>query len=237
MMSLIDLFKGFHCEAIKQEFPTSARTLFDTLLYKFNANFWTDELVLSERDLTQLTSLPKTTLNEAKHFLASRHIIKVTQFKNKTAYSLNSTFVSQVTDQSPTTNRPLADRSSENPNNACAIDVKTLRQNQSIACEKVEELDALLDYWGRDLHGGRLSFEHQSKLSALMKERGADWLKAAMKEASDTNNNPRGLSPKFLFGVIARKTKEPPSAKKAARLDSTFADIAAQMALTGQRSD
>lgn len=206
MMSLIDLFKGFHCEAIQQGYPPSARTLFDTLLYKFNANFWTDELVLSERDLIQLTSLPKTTLNEAKHFLASRHIIKVTQFKNKTAYSLNSTFVSQVTDQSPTTNRPLADRSSENPNNACAIDVKKLRQNQSIACEKVEELDELLDYWAK-LDGGRLSFEHQSKLSALLKERGSAWLKAAMTETADANNNPRGLSPKFLFSVIARKGK------------------------------
>ena len=102
-MSLIDLFKDFHHDAIQQEFPPSARVLFDTLLYKFNEAFWTDELVLSERDLTQLTSLPKTTLNEAKHFLASRHIIKVTQFKNKTAYSLNSTFFSQ------TERRPVSD--------------------------------------------------------------------------------------------------------------------------------
>lgn len=86
-------------------------------------------------------------------------------------------------------------------------DVIDVKDNLSIDthAEQTDELDALLDYWERDLHGGRLSFEHQSKLSALMKERGADWLKAAMKEASDTNNNTRGLSPKFLFSVIARK--------------------------------
>ena len=83
------------------------------------------------------------------------------------------------------------------------LDVKT--KNQSIACAKVDELDELLDYWAHDLNGGRLSFEHQSKLSALLTERGLDWLKAAMTETADENNNPRGLSPKFLFSVIARK--------------------------------
>ena len=82
-MSLINLFKEFHSEAIQQEFPPSARVLFDTLLYKFNEAFWQGELVLSERDLVQLTSLPKTTVNEAKRYLASRHIINITKFKNK----------------------------------------------------------------------------------------------------------------------------------------------------------
>ena len=91
-------------------------------------------------------------------------------------------------------------------------DVKDVKDNLSIdthaeQTDELDALDALLDYWERDLHGGRLSFEHKSKLSALMKERGSAWLKASMTQAADANNNPRGLSPKFLFSVIARKDK------------------------------
>ena len=66
------------------------------------------------------------------------------------------------------------------------------------------ELDTILEYW-EGLNGGRLTFEHQSALNALIKDKGVDWVKSAMKEAADVNSNPRGLSPKFLFGVIKRK--------------------------------
>lgn len=116
-MSLINLFKEFHRDAIQQEFPPSTRVLFDTLLYKFNEAFWTDKLVLSERELISLTGLPKTTVSDAKHFLAARHIIKITKFKNKTAYSLCDEWAKlaptnsrPLSDQSPTTFRPVPDR-------------------------------------------------------------------------------------------------------------------------------
>lgn len=104
-MSLIDLFRGFHSEAIQQEFPSSTRVLYYTLLGEFNSARWIDKLAFSERDLMQLTGLKKSTLHDAKHFLTSRHIIKCAPFKNKTSYSL-------VTDrwQSSGTNRPVTDQ-------------------------------------------------------------------------------------------------------------------------------
>lgn len=197
-------------------------------------------VTVSDRELMKRTGIQSGhTIHEARKRLRNAGLLTFeTQLGKPTKYhwtlEQGSTKEALSKHQGSTKEAP-----SEIPINACAIDVKTLRQNQSIACEKVEELDELLDYWGRDLHGGRLSFEHQSILSAHLKERGLDWLKAAMKEAADANNNPRGLSPKFLFGVIARKAKAQPSAPKttASRVNSMFDQLDAQMALTGQRRD
>ena len=101
-------------------------------------------------------------------------------------------------------------------------DVKTLDLrhsfNQSVDAQArdTSELDSILEYWD-ELKGGRLTFEHQSALNALLKEKSADWVKSAMKEAADANSNPRGLSPKFLFAVIKRKAQPLKGGDKNAR--------------------
>ena len=74
------------------------------------------------------------------------------------------------------------------------------------------ELIAVLDYWDEELRGGRMTFEHQSKLEVYLQQYGGEWVKAAMKEASDANNNPHGMSPKYLFTVL--KNKANPKATK-----------------------
>ena len=223
-MSLIDLFKGFHRDAIQQEFPPSARVLFDTLLYKFNEAFWTDKLVLSERELIQLTGLPKTTVNDAKRFLAARHIIKITSFKNKTSYSLGDewaklvpTNLRPVTDQSLTTNRPAADRFGGLSITHVREDVKTsdktsdnLSVGLSARARNTTELDTLLEYWDGELKGGRLTFAHQSQIGGWLAQHGLAWVKAAMREASDANGNSHGLNFKLLRGVIERKANPVP---------------------------
>lgn len=157
-MSLINLFKEFHRDAIQQEFPPSTRVLFDTLLYKFNEAFWTDKLVLSERELISLTGLPKTTVNDAKRFLAARHIIKITPFKNKTAYSLGDEWAKlaptgsrPLTDQSPTISRPVSDRfGGLSITHACedvkTLDVKTSHTHTARAREEVEDCD-IFEVW------------------------------------------------------------------------------------------
>lgn len=186
---------------------------------KFNQSHWAETIQIEDAELLKLicwydkTGTPTTieSLRKAKARLKKKGFI---HFENEPGKPTKYRLVKLYADTPQTPPQSPPQTLSEIPNNACAIDVKTLRQNQSIACEKVEELDALLDYWERDLHGGRLSFEHQSKLSALLKERGAAWLKAAMKDAADENNNPRGISPKFLFSVIARKAKPAESAPK-----------------------
>ena len=50
-----------------------------------------------------------------------------------------------------------------------------------------------------------MTIEHQSELSVWLERYGYDWLRLAMKEASDANSNPRGVNPKFLFAVLKRK--------------------------------
>lgn len=75
------------------------------------------------------------------------------------------------------------------------------------ANEEVEEIDELQEYWENEIRGGKLTFEHLSKLEAYLKTKGLKWLKEAMKETANENNNPYGSSPKLLFGVIAKKEK------------------------------
>ncbi len=205
-MSLIDLFKGFHGKAIQQEFPPSARVLFDTVVFKLNEAYWPNNLVFSERDLIQLTGLKKTTLHEAKHFLTSRHLLECKAFKNKTSYALGS----EMRQILATTNRPPTDRSAT-ASGASIIrpheDVKT--EDLSSKDERAREFEELLGYWG-SVGGGRLSFEHQSELWSLVEKRGVEWVKSAMREASDTNGSRFGVNMKLLRAVIERKAKSKP---------------------------
>ena len=103
-MTLIDLFKEFHRNATQQEFPPSARVLYYTLLGEFNSARWIDSLVLSTRELTQMTGLPTTSVHRAKQFLTSKGIIKCRPFKNKTAFSL-------TTEQSRNSNGTVTEQS------------------------------------------------------------------------------------------------------------------------------
>ena len=71
------------------------------------------------------------------------------------------------------------------------------------------ELDALLEYWDETLKGGRLSIEHQGQIAAWLEQHGFEWLKAAMREASDANGNNRGLSFKLFRAVVEHKLNPP----------------------------
>ena len=214
-MGFIDLFKGFHCEAIQQEFTPSARVLYDTLLFKFNEEYWVDSLAFSERDLIQLTGLKKTTLHEAKHFLTSKHIIKCTPFKKKTAYSLDG----ELKKIQATSSRPVGDQSGAAPyirvrEDVKTEDIKTKKNNNSAgACEN---LDEVLDYW-EELCGSRLTFEHQSQLSVWVNQKGVEWVKEVMQTAADSNNNPRGISFNYLKAIVQNKLNAQPSAQKPAK--------------------
>ena len=214
-MSLIDLFKEFHREAIQQEFSPSSRVLFDTLLYEFNKAFWIDELAFSERDLIQMTGLKKTTLHEAKHFLTSKHFIKCTPFKKKTAYSLGEGFKKilatsnrPVTDQQATSNRPVGfvsytrDAGEDNKTE----DIKT-NNNDDGAGANANEMDELLEYWEAQ-GGGRLTFEHQAEIAVWLSKKGLLWLKEAVKTAANANNNPRGMSFNFLKAIVSNRLNE-----------------------------
>lgn len=80
-----------------------------------------------------------------------------------------------------------------------------------------DELVEVLDYWDEELRGGRLTFEHQSELEVYLQQYGFEWVRSAMKEAADANNNPRGMSPKYLFTIL--KNKANPKATKGGERD------------------
>ena len=78
-----------------------------------------------------------------------------------------------------------------------------------------KEFEDLLEYWDEELHGGRLSFEHQSEILALVQRHGASWVKAAMKEASDVNGGGNryrsyGVNMQLFRGVVRRKLNPSP---------------------------
>lgn len=228
-MGTIDLFREFHNDAIQREFTPSARVLFDVLLFQFDAINWTvDSLAFSERDLVQMTGLKKTALHDAKHFLSSRHIIQCHNSKKGSFFKI----VQKPKQLQPTTNRPPDDhhyhystpgsstkgcsfvvttheyeKQTNNSDDVMSMDVSygirpTENSENSKSDEKSDELDELMEYWKNELHGGRLTFEHISRLEVLVDEKGIDWVRDKMREASDANKDPWGISPKFLFGVI-----------------------------------
>ena len=226
-MGLIDLFKEFHHDAIQQEFPASARVLFDTLTYKFNAAFWIDSLVFSERDLTKMTGLKKTTLHDAKHYLTSRHLIECKPFKGKTRYSLGDwaqKLLLKGHEMQPTTNRPLADQLpttsrplADHPYYHAGEDFKTLDSTTTTtatACAgDTQEIDLLIEYWEQSRFG-RLDFELISELELLRKRYGAAEVKAAMDAAKRANGKPQGVSFDFFKAVLENRHK-PKQAKQA----------------------
>ena len=182
---------------------------------KFNRAHWPETVRISDREIQELcrlydsTGKPVTvkTIRNAKARLKLKGLIDFTAGNGDapTEYRLNPFHTPGDT---PGDTPPV-------PYIRAREDVKTLDLrhsfNQSVdaqACN-ISELDSALDFW-EELKGGRLTFEHQSALNALLKEKGVDWVKSAMKEAADANSNPRGLSPKFLFGVIKRKANPMP---------------------------
>lgn len=226
-MSLIDMFKEFHHTAIQQEFPPSARCLFDTFLYKFNEAFWIDSLVLSERDLIRLTGLKKTTLHEAIHFLTSRYIIERKPFKNKFMFSLGDEMTRLLLKEQPTTNRPVTDQSAtinrplsdQSPTGLArsqiraredvkTSDVKTFPPPPPARACDTSELDLLIEYWDGELHGGRLIPEAQSQIEVWLAHHKFEWVKEVMREAALANGKRQGVDFKFLKKCVEFKENQ-----------------------------
>lgn len=216
--TLIDYFRAFH--SLKQELKLSmsAQAVYFSLLGEFNAARFPKQLSLSDRELQALSGLKSVaTAHDAKRILKNHKLIDFTSKRGSKGY----TEYQLSTEHLPNNSRTITEQLPNNETNSyirARVDLKTLdiKTNtsfiQSARTRETSELDNLLEYWEETIRGGRLSFEHQSLLSALLAEKGLDWLKEAMKEASDINTNPHGLSAKLLFGVIERKANPKPKA-------------------------
>ncbi|MBR0062158.1 MAG: hypothetical protein IJP68_11850 [Selenomonadaceae bacterium] len=208
-MTLIDLFKEFHRNATQQEYPPSSRVLYMTLLGEFNSARWPDSLVLSTRDLAQLTGLPTTSVHRAKQFLTSKGIIKCRPFKNKTSFSL--------TEQSRNTNGTVTEQSrntSENPNiRVREEDVKTL-DNQSISQSRgrtcafnwdVDAEERLTALWLEN-RGAGVTFELLSYLRFIVEKHGLLYAEDLIREMAGALKNDR-MTLNYLRGAYNFKLK------------------------------
>lgn len=201
MATLIDLFKEFHRNATQQEFPTSARVLYFTLLGEFNSARWPDSLVLSTRDLTHLTGLPTTSVHRAKQFLTSKGIIKCRPFKNKTAFSI-------TTEQARNSNGTVTEQArntSENSNTRVREDVDVKTEVTAVSPTRARanyDIDRLIERWAQSPAMGKLDTLIVSKLNALLESYTCDEILAAMDKAILGNDSKHGVSYNYVEAIL-----------------------------------
>ena len=213
--SLIDYFRAFHTYSKKYELPANTRSAYCALLGEFNAGFWPDELCLSDRALQALAGVKSlSTIHDAKNTLKQIGLISYRPWKNrKTIYKLCTEHLANTwrtpAEHLPNTAGTLGASSNiRTREDLKTLDLKTLDLSTTTTSTRVrdfQELDDILEYWERDLRGGRLSFEHQSQIAAWLDQHGVEWVKGLMKEASDANST--GLNFKFLRAVLERREK------------------------------
>ena len=68
------------------------------------------------------------------------------------------------------------------------------------------ELETILEYW-ENAGGAWLTTDHVDGLLALVHAYGREWVLYALKETSDANSNPKGISFKFFKAVVDRLLK------------------------------
>ena len=214
---------------------SSAQLVYLHLLHLNNRLGNSGTVQVSDRELGLRTSLSKQTITEAKRTLKNRGLIDFKTDRDKphkgTTYTLTffatvgqtvgqrlGQTVGQTVGQPALVSYTLA-REDPRLETDCSVgqsartrDTKkeeVTLSNRDTQASETEPIDELVDYWERTLRGGRMTAEHQSELFIYLKdpEKGFAWVKEAMKEASDANSNPHGLSFKLLRGVMEKKAK------------------------------
>ena len=175
-----------------------------------------DSFLLTDRELMSRTNIKSgQTIVEARRQLKNAGLIDFTTEKARPTryrFTINQATIKQDSSKIQASDKQDSSKI-ENPYIRAREDVKTLDSLSSLSSarehEKFLELDALLEYWDETLKGGRLSIEHQGQIAAWLEQHGFEWLKAAMREASDANGNNRGLSFKLFRAVVERKLNPP----------------------------
>ena len=225
-LNFFDCWKTFNTCFDNGDLTAQTQLVGYKLLAIFNERMFPESLPLTDRELMSRTNIKSgQTIVEARRQLKNAGLIDFKSGKARpTVYRLT---IKQDSSKNQASDKQESSKI-ENPYIRAREDVKTLdvKTNsivQSTRERESSELDSALEYWD-ELKGGRLTFEHQSTLNALIHDKGVDWVKSAMKEAADVNSSPYGLRPKFLFGVIKRKANPQPlkGGDKNARKTATF---------------
>ena len=202
----------------EQPLQSTAQLVYLHLLWLNHCLGNTGTVEISDRQLAIRTSLNKQSITDAKRFLKNRGLIDFSKGKGKSTEYTLLFFAKEEHPVGQSVGHPVGqsarlstlsypgDKPAPPPKGGPANEPVDEQTDHAPACE--DEFEELLDYWERDLHGGRLTIEHQSELEVYLRDKGLEWVKETMREASDGNNNPRGMQPKFLFAVIKRKLAE-----------------------------
>lgn len=240
--TLIDFFNGFQSLKRRKRFSAGAQSTYFAILAEFNSAYFPESISISTRDLQQLAGLKSvSSAHECRNVLKNSNLIDFKTQNCTTVYRLLTEHLPNKNglgaEHQPNVNRtaggffniPACEDSRLETENSVrsqsARERGTEKEEETLsnrehaqASETAATIDEVVDYWERTLLGGRMTVEHQSELLIYLNdpEKGLEWVKEAMKEASDANSNPHGLSFKLLRGVIEKKKTPKPEKKKSA---------------------
>ena len=191
------------------------------LFNKFNQAHWTETILVRDVELLKLVNLYDSngkpaalaTIRNAKARLKKKGFINFKITPAGTEYRLIQLYPMDPpidTPADPPMDPPADPLTRSNIRVREDVkDVKTLDVNYYPASARanVNKLDELINYWSEEIGGGRLTFEHQSKLAVFLERYGVEWVKAAMDEAADVNHDQHGVKPKLLFAILENKAK------------------------------
>lgn len=207
----------FFDAATEQTLSGSDQLIYLHLFNKFNRAHWTETISVRDAELLELCRLYDTNgkpssiniIRNAKSRLKAKGFIDFTAGKgNKpTEYRLIPLHPVDTPVDTPADTPVDTSANSYIRVREDVPDVKTLSSSSARArASEPTGVDELADFW-TELQGGRLTFEHLSELERLIDRHGVDWVKAAMREASDANGNRYGLSFKLFRAVVNRRLK------------------------------
>ena len=213
-MNLMELFKSFHARAIVNKYPPSVRALYDALLFDFNAKYWPEHCIYSERALGEMAGLSKTTTHEALCYLAERGHVTVRTGKRQTVIRLVDTGNRRATDnrpiadQSPTDSRPIADQPSGLSITRTRKDTDIRQDNNTVTdgararTDTVNADDGLVAVWLEN-HGAYVTAELLSYLSTLVNRFGRERTEELIRSAARKFGGGYRMSPDFLQKHVA----------------------------------
>ena len=205
--------------ATERKLSGSDQLMYLHIFNKFNQAHWTETLRIKDAELKDLMRLYDSngkpasidTIRRSRQRLKAKGFIDFTSGNGyEPEYRLPCLYPADSPADSPTNTPADSLASSYIRTREDAKDVKTEKSVVDVdaGARTLNEVDELVEYWERELRGGRLSFEHQSELSAWLKSKGYEFVKEAMREASDSNGI--ALNMKLLRKVIESKANPQP---------------------------
>lgn len=216
-MDLFSLFKDFYSVAIVNKYPANVRGVYDSLLYDFNARFFPEHCIYTQRELSEMTGLSLSTLHRALKFLSERGHITVRSSKKGTVIRLrNETPVEHKWNTNGTQGAAVGLVSYTPQAHAEVSNTNLKTKNEETKKEeearaRVSEMD-VQDLWeyetGYALHGS-IAYE----LESLEKTYGRESFHSALIKAMQSSTSPK-LRFSYFKKVLENLNKPQTTSKK-----------------------